>query len=65
MGLALGGGLLMASSTAIIFSPGKGHGGGDVKLLAMIGVFTGWQGVLFTVFTGSLLGTLVGYHTGS
>jgi len=26
----------------------------------MIGVFTGWEGVLFTIFMGSLLGSLVG-----
>lgn len=35
-------------------------GGGDVKLLAMIGSFAGWQGVLFTIFVGSILGTIFG-----
>jgi leader peptidase (prepilin peptidase)/N-methyltransferase len=31
-------------------------GGGDVKLLAMIGAFTGWVDVLWVLFLGSLLG---------
>lgn len=35
-------------------------GGGDIKLLAMIGALCGWQGVLFTIFTSSLAGTVVG-----
>jgi leader peptidase (prepilin peptidase)/N-methyltransferase len=35
-------------------------GGGDIKLLAMIGALTGWQGVLFTIFIGSAIGTLAG-----
>ena len=34
-------------------------GGGDVKMMAMVGAFVGWQGVLLTVFSGALLGTLI------
>lgn len=34
-------------------------GGGDIKMMTMIGAFVGWQGVLLTVFLGALLGTLV------
>ena len=34
-------------------------GGGDIKMMAMVGTFVGWKGVLLTVFGGSLLGTLI------
>ncbi len=34
-------------------------GGGDIKMMAMIGAFLGWQGVLLTVFLGALFGTLI------
>ena len=34
-------------------------GGGDIKMMAMVGAFTGWQGTLLTVFLGALLGTLI------
>ncbi len=37
----------------------EGLGGGDYKLLAMIGSFLGWQSLLPVVFLGSLSGTLV------
>jgi leader peptidase (prepilin peptidase) / N-methyltransferase len=37
-----------------------GMGGGDIKLIAMIGAFLGWQGALFTIFSSALLGALVG-----
>jgi leader peptidase (prepilin peptidase)/N-methyltransferase len=33
-------------------------GGGDIKMLAMVGAFVGWKGVLITVFLGALVGTL-------
>jgi leader peptidase (prepilin peptidase) / N-methyltransferase len=35
-------------------------GGGDIKLLAMIGAFCGIKGVVFSLMSGSILGTVVG-----
>ncbi len=34
-------------------------GGGDIKMMAMVGAFVGWQGVLLSIFAGSLLGTII------
>jgi leader peptidase (prepilin peptidase)/N-methyltransferase len=34
-------------------------GGGDIKMMAMVGAFVGWRGVLLTVFLGALLGSLI------
>lgn len=32
---------------------------GIVKMMAMVGAFVGWQGVMLTIFGGALLGTLI------
>ena len=37
-----------------------GFGGGDPKMVAMIGAFLGWQGALLTLFLASVAGTVVG-----
>jgi len=34
-------------------------GGGDIKMMAMVGAFLGWRGVLLTIFLGALLGSLI------
>lgn len=34
-------------------------GGGDIKMMAMIGAFLGWQGVLLALFLGAVLGTII------
>jgi len=34
-------------------------GGGDIKMMAMVGAFLGWQGVLLTIFLGALTGTVI------
>jgi leader peptidase (prepilin peptidase)/N-methyltransferase len=38
----------------------EGMGGGDVKLLGMIGAWMGWQALPFIVLISALTGTLVG-----
>lgn len=61
IGAIAGGGLLFGIAAAYYYSTGKeGMGGGDVKLLAMIGAFTGWRGVLMTVLAGSVSGAVLG-----
>jgi leader peptidase (prepilin peptidase)/N-methyltransferase len=57
LGVLLGGG---AFSLIVILSAGRGMGAGDIKLIAMIGAFLGWQAVLVTIFLGASLGTVVG-----
>jgi leader peptidase (prepilin peptidase)/N-methyltransferase len=38
-------------------------GRGDLKFLAAIGAFLGWRAVLFSLFAGSLLGSVIGLIT--
>jgi leader peptidase (prepilin peptidase) / N-methyltransferase len=60
-GILLGGGVLWAIASAYqLLRKREGMGGGDIKLLAMIGSFCGIKGVLFSLVSGSLLGTLIG-----
>ncbi|GBC59620.1 prepilin peptidase [Desulfonema ishimotonii] len=61
IGILVGGGVLYAIAWVYHFITGKdGMGGGDIKLLAMIGALLGWKGVLFTIFVSSAVGTIVG-----
>ncbi len=60
-GLLVGGGLLYFIAWISPYLFGKeGMGGGDIKLLAMIGAFLGWKPVLLTVVLGAFLGAVVG-----
>jgi len=58
--IAGGGSLLSVAWTYRLITKREGMGGGDIKLLAMIGAFIGWKGVIFTIYTASVAGTLVG-----
>lgn len=61
IGLLVGGGILWFLAWISPYLFGKeGMGGGDIKLLAMIGAFLGWKPALMTILVGSLLGSVVG-----
>jgi len=61
LGILVGGGsLFLVAWTYNLFTKKEGMGGGDIKLLAMMGGLVGWQGVVFTIFVSSLVGTLAG-----
>jgi len=61
IGIVAGGGILFSIAWGYHFFTGReGMGGGDIKLLAMIGAFLGWKGVFFTIMASSFIGTAVG-----
>ncbi len=61
LGILAGGGSLFLVAWGYHLLTGKeGMGGGDIKLLAMIGPMVGWTGILFTIFVSSATGTLIG-----
>ncbi len=69
LGALLGFGLLWAVGAAGEWAFKKeAMGGGDIKMMAMVGAFLGPLGVLLTIFLGAVFGTLVfapiGYRTG-
>ncbi|MGD9105358.1 MAG: A24 family peptidase [Desulfobacterales bacterium] len=61
LGLVLGGGSLWFVAWAYnLIARRDGMGGGDIKLLAMIGTIIGWKGVIFTIFASSVIGSCIG-----
>ena len=61
LGILIGGGsLYLVAWVYSMITKKDGMGGGDIKLLAMMGALVGWQGVIFTIFVSSLIGTLAG-----
>lgn len=63
LGVVVGGGILyLIGTVAEFFLKKEAMGGGDVKLLAMIGAFVGWGGVLGTLFLSSFIGSIVGLY---
>jgi leader peptidase (prepilin peptidase) / N-methyltransferase len=60
-GILVGGGFLLATAWIYETVTGvDGMGGGDIKLLAMIGAFLGWQAIPLTIFFASLAGSVTG-----
>jgi leader peptidase (prepilin peptidase)/N-methyltransferase len=61
LGALLGSGILLAVWTAwYLIRREEGMGLGDAKMLAAIGAFLGWKGVLVSLFFAALSGAVVG-----
>jgi len=61
LGVVVGGGILwfLAWISPYVFGK-EGMGGGDIKLMAMVGAFLGWKPVLLAIMIGSFLGSFIG-----
>lgn len=61
IGILVGGGILYVIAVGYEWiTKREGMGGGDIKLLAMLGAFFGWKSLLFIVLCSSLTGAVVG-----
>lgn len=61
LGVLLGGGVLYAIAAGYYaWRKEEGLGMGDVKMLAMIGAFLGWQAVMLTLVLASIAGAVIG-----
>ncbi len=63
IGIITGGGILwMAAVFYVLLRKKEGMGGGDIKLLAMLGAWLGWQSlpfiILFSSFSGAIIGSI-------
>lgn len=64
-GILIGGGFLLLVAIGYKWLTGReGMGGGDIKLLAMVGAWLGWKAIPFILFSGSLIGVLIGGGSG-
>jgi leader peptidase (prepilin peptidase)/N-methyltransferase len=61
IGLLVGGGVLFGIAFVYeLITKREGMGGGDIKLLAMIGGFLGWKSLIFILLFSSFSGAIVG-----
>lgn len=61
LGVLVGSGILLLVAWLYeLLTGAEGMGGGDVKLLAMIGAFLGWPAIPLTLFFASLSGSVIG-----
>ena len=61
VGVLVGGGFLFLVAVGYKWVTGReGMGGGDVKLLAMLGAWLGWKAIPFILFSSSLIGVFIG-----
>ena len=58
--IAGGGSLLLVAYVYQLLTKKEGMGGGDIKLLAMMGAFLGWLAIPFIIFASSLVGSVIG-----
>lgn len=61
LGVLAGGGFLLLVAIVGKWIFGKdAMGGGDIKIMAGVGAFVGWDKVLFAIFIACVLGSIVG-----